>query len=81
MRAARDQGYYWPTSCDMEGRCATCFVVVQEGADHLSPMRPNEREALREQRGQRALEEPVRLACQASVSGDVVVRKPGVRPD
>ncbi len=79
MRAARDQGYYWPTTCDMAGRCATCFVIVQEGMDNLSLMRPNEQEALVEQRGRRALEQPVRLACQAAVTGDLVVRKPGVR--
>ena len=79
MRAAREQGYYWPTTCDMAGRCATCFIIVQEGMDNLSPMRPNEQEALVEQRGRRALEQPVRLACQASVKGDLVVRKPGVR--
>jgi 2Fe-2S ferredoxin len=81
MRAARAQGLYWPNTCDMKGRCATCFVIVQEGTANLSSMRPNEREALVEQRGRRALEQPVRLACQASVSGDLVVRKPGVRPD
>ncbi len=79
MAAARAQGYYWPTTCDMQCRCATCFVIVLEGADHLSPMSAAERKALIEQRGRRALEQLVRLGCQASVHGDVTVRKPGVR--
>lgn len=80
MAAARAQGYYWPTACDMQCRCATCFILVDEGADQLSPMGRAEREALLQQRGQRALEEPVRLACQTQVYGDVRCRKFGVRP-
>ena len=80
MQAARDQGYYWPTQCDMECRCATCFVIVEAGADHLSAMGRAEAATLQEQRGRNALDQPVRLACQVLVHADVVVRKHGVRP-
>lgn len=80
MEAAVDQGYYWPTQCNMACRCTTCFVIVLAGADNLSRMGRAEAAALREQRGRAALEEPVRLACQAIPQGDVVVRKRGVIP-
>lgn len=78
MQAARDQGYYWPNQCDMSCRCATCFVIVLDGLDNLSEMGRAEREALLEQRGRGALREPVRLACQTMIHGDVTVQKRGV---
>ena len=81
MEVAREQGYYWPTQCNMACQCATCFFIVVEGAENLSPMGRAERAALIEQRGRHALAQPVRLACQARVHGDVVVRKHGVRRD
>lgn len=81
MAAARALGFYWPTTCDMQARCATCHVIVEAGADHLSPMRAAERDAIIEQLGRKALEQPIRLACQARVHGDLRVRKSGVRRD
>ena len=82
MEVAREQGYYWPTQCNMECRCSTCFFIVLEGAANLSPMGRAEKAALLEQRGRAALAPPVRLACQAQVQGEgqVVVRKRGVVP-
>ena len=79
MQSARDAGLWWPNQCDMQCRCAGCFIMVLEGADALSEMGRTEREALLEQRGRNALDQPVRLACQVSVHGPVVVRKTGVR--
>jgi 2Fe-2S ferredoxin len=81
MQSARDQGLYWPTACDMQCRCATCFILVIEGADNLSPMGRAEEEALLNQRGRKALDEPVRLACQTQVLGDVRCKKIGVRAE
>jgi hypothetical protein len=55
--------------------------VVVDGGEHLSPAGPGEAGAIIEitrTHGRRA--EPVRLACQARVLGDVVVSKYGVRP-
>ena len=79
MQAARDAGWWWPNQCDMQCRCAGCFVTVVEGMEGLSEMGRAEREALLNQRGRSALEEPVRLACQLGVYGAVTVRKSGVR--
>ena len=81
MAAARRHGLRWPTVCGGLGTCRTCYLVVVDGAEHFSPAGPGEAEAITEITrtfGRRA--EPVRLACQANVSGDVVVSKYGVRP-
>ena len=63
--------------CDMQCRCSNCFFRVVEGAPRLSEMGRAERATLLEQRGRRALEQPVRLGCQTSVTGDVVIHKAG----
>ena len=81
MAAARRHGLYWPTVCGGQGTCRTCYLVVVDGAEHFATAGPGEAEAITELTrafGERA--EPVRLACQASISGDVVVSKYGVRP-
>jgi len=59
--------------CGGSGNCGTCHVIVEEGADFLSPMSPEEEDTL-----DRALEvtNESRLACQCGVMGDVVVTIP-----
>ena len=79
MGAVEAQGYYWPTTCGGEGRCTTCACRVVSGMEHLSPRGRSEERVLVEERGPRVLEEPVRLACQVQVFGDVRVEKAGVR--
>ncbi len=79
MQSARAAGLWWPNQCDMQCRCAGCFVLILEGAEHVSAIGRAEREALLNQRGRAALEQPVRLACQLGVYGDLTVRKTGVR--
>jgi 2Fe-2S ferredoxin len=80
MGAAQREGYYWPTTCGGEGRCTTCACTVVSGSEYLSPRGRSEERVLADERGPAILEQPVRLACQAQVSGgDVVVEKPGVR--
>lgn len=79
MQSAREAGLWWPNQCDMQCRCAGCFVRLVEGASAVSEMGRAEREALLNQRGRQALEEPIRLACQLGVYGNLTVRKTGVR--
>lgn len=79
MAAAQAQGYYWPTTCGGEGRCITCACLVLRGMEHLSPRSRSEAWVLAEERGPQVLAQPLRLACQARVYGDVVVEKAGVR--
>jgi uncharacterized 2Fe-2S/4Fe-4S cluster protein (DUF4445 family) len=52
--------------CGGQGTCSTCRVQVVAGAETLSPIGENE---IAYQLG-----EGVRLACQARIGGDVVVR-------
>jgi 2Fe-2S ferredoxin len=84
MGAAQAAGYYWPTTCNGEGRCTTCACEVLEGAHVLEPMGNAERKTLVAERGEGVIRTAVRLACQcrlaAGSSGSIVVRKPGVRP-
>jgi 2Fe-2S ferredoxin len=79
MEAARAAGYWWPNTCNGRGECTTCAAVVLAGADALSVMGRAEQSGLLAQRGRAALEQSIRLSCQARVYGDVAVRKPGVR--
>ena len=81
MVAARRHGYRWPTICNGKAECTTCYVKVVAGQANLGPIGPVE------ERGMdillRSFPESagsIRLACQATLTGDVVVRKPGVRP-
>ena len=79
MGAAQAAGYYWPTTCGGEGRCTTCACLVIAGLERLSPRGRSEERVLASERGPKVLEQPVRLACQAQVYGDVEIEKPGVR--
>lgn len=75
--AAQRSGYRWPTVCGGLGTCRTCVMKVEEGREYCSAIGELEAEGLD------ALKEAKdgvhRLACQTSVSGDVVVHKRGVR--
>ena len=56
-----------PYKC-ASGNCGTDRVLVEQGAEHLSRLRPKERDRLGEE-----VEQGYRLACQTYVSGDVTV--------
>jgi 2Fe-2S ferredoxin len=79
MAAAQAQGYYWPTTCGGEGRCTTCAAAIIRGKENLSEISQSERRTIGAELGPAALEQGIRLACQARVLGDVEVLKPGVR--
>ena len=81
MEAAREQGYYWPTTCGGQGICTSCTCAVAEGEEGLEPMGPSERRTLYAEFGEAQVRaRRLRLACQARVRGDVAVQKRGVRP-
>jgi 2Fe-2S ferredoxin len=82
MGEARNQGYYWPTTCGGQGVCTTCLSEVVSGGDLLAEMSRSERETLVAERGEGILARPVRLACQATVlrEGSITINKTGVRP-
>ena len=79
MAAAQRTGYRWPTVCGGEASCWTCYLVVIEGADNLSPVGRSEAVAV-EELARVIGREPrdLRLACQAKPAGSAVVYKKGV---
>lgn len=77
MAAARRQGYHWPTVCGGNCECGTCWVLVEAGAEHCSPVGRAEQETLA--RGIKANEPRARLGCQLKVEGRVLVYRRGVR--
>ena len=80
MEAANAAGYYWPTTCGGKGECTTCAGLIEQGMANLSPMGRFENYNLVRQKGRLSLKTPVRLCCQTRVHGDVVVKRPGVKP-
>ena len=76
--AARRAGWTWPTVCGGSGECGQCWMLVVEGAEHLSELTPSERHLLNE--GMMAGKPNARLACMTYVSGPIVVRRAGARP-
>jgi ferredoxin, 2Fe-2S len=82
MAAAQALGYYWPTTCGMQGVCTTCLSEVVSGGELLAEMSRSERKTLLAERGEAILKRPVRLACQATILGEgtIVLNKTGVRP-
>jgi len=77
MAAARRQGWRWPTICGGNGECGTCWMVVEQGAEHGSAVEAAERATLA--KGMKADEPRARLACQIKVSGPMVVTRRSVK--
>lgn len=73
LDAAKVLGLRLNHDCGGNASCTTCRVEVQDGLDHLSEIDFDEQDLL----DREALSESQhRLACQARVLGDVVVRVP-----
>lgn len=83
MEEARRAGLYWPTTCGGQGTCTTCLSEIVSGREFLAEMGRSERKRLVAERGESFLLKPMRLVCQAAVSGDgsITVTKIGVRKD
>ena len=79
MRAAQRAGLSWPSVCQGQAQCGTCYAeIVSAAVPPTSPLRTEQAllkvlpPALRE-RG------VMRLACQVKVHGPMQVRRVGVR--
>jgi 2Fe-2S ferredoxin len=68
----QDQNLDWMQACGAKGRCTTCMVIVKSGSEHLQD--PTTAEQKYRQEG--LLQPFERLACQAKINGDVVVKVP-----
>jgi ferredoxin, 2Fe-2S len=62
----------WMHACGGKGRCTTCKVIIKEGKQHFQPLTRAEEQYQK----QGLLLENERLACQAIVTGTVVVFVP-----
>lgn len=82
LDAARDLGVDIESPCGGAGVCGKCKVRVEEGnfqkfgivsrIDHVSPATGEEREIL----GEKEIDQGFRLACRATVKGDILVFVP-----
>ncbi len=82
MDAAHEAGLFWPTTCGGQGICTTCACTVEAGDKNLDEMGRSELKTLTADLPEAAVRaRRLRLACQARVTGDVIVVKRGVRPD
>ena len=79
LAAAQHHGISWPTVCEGDARCARCFMQIIDGNEYLSPMGTREQQTLELIRWRGEPRDDERLACCTSISGDVVVRRRGVR--
>jgi ferredoxin len=70
LGAAMKNGIRLMHVCGARTLCATCRVVVEDGADNLTPMSAAERFSLR---WHLSMSPRTRLACQARVQGPVEV--------
>lgn len=79
--AAWRAGYHWPTLCYGMGSCNACQCEVVEGHHLTSPRTDVEVQLLGDlnKRVRRVNPRRVRLACQLTITGDVTVRKAGVK--
>ncbi|KHD89001.1 MAG: hypothetical protein OM95_05950 [Bdellovibrio sp. ArHS] len=69
MKSLLDAGLPVASSCDGDGVCAKCKIVIVAGKENLTP--ENEIEAfLRETKD---LPSDVRISCQTQVLGDITV--------
>jgi len=70
LGAAMKNGVRLMHVCGARTLCSTCRVVVESGADNLTPMRGTEKFSLR---WHLSVSPRMRLACQARVNGPVEV--------
>jgi ferredoxin, 2Fe-2S len=82
LAAALRAGIRWPTVCQGAGVCTTCHFFIRDGYEHFPPLTALEREALIwiRRRQPQVPEDHIRLACQTTISGDVLVYCRGARP-
>lgn len=69
LNIAAANGVEIDNPCAGLGTCGLCYVVIEKGAENLSPMTDDEKESLE---GTAPDPKVSRLACQAIVLGDVV---------
>lgn len=69
MTALLDAGLPVASSCDGDGVCAKCKIMIVEGKENLTPENETER-FLRETNN---VPNDVRISCQTRILGDITV--------
>jgi ferredoxin len=69
LQALKRQGHFLKSSCGGCASCGDCVVVIESGADHLSPMEHSEIKLL----GNVFHLTSERLACQTKLTGNVTI--------
>jgi ferredoxin, 2Fe-2S len=72
LQHIQEHGLDWMHACGGKGRCTTCKVIVQEGAENFPAITPAEQRYI----DMGALKSPERLACQVRIKDDVVISVP-----
>lgn len=62
----------WMHACGKKGNCTTCTAIVVSGADHLGELTDAEKRFIKLGR----LRAGERLACQATVTGNITIEVP-----
>jgi 2Fe-2S ferredoxin len=79
MGAAVRAGYRWPNVCGGNGQCYVCRTEIISRTVEDPPLSSAEKEAVALGRLTGYGGATVRLACQVRPTGDMTLRKPGVR--
>ncbi len=69
MKTLLEAGLPVASSCDGEGVCAKCKIIVVEGSENLSQENETER-FLKQKHG---IAPDVRISCQTQIRGDITV--------
>jgi ferredoxin len=75
LQAAIDHKLAWAHTCGGKAQCTTCAYVLLDGYTHVSPINRLEQHQLVARKGRHVLQQRMRLACQTTIKGDIVVRK------
>lgn len=76
LDAALDNNIKINHNCGGNCACSTCHVIVETGFDSMNEVTEDEMDMLDEADG---LTDTSRLACQAKVTQDIIVRIPDVK--
>ncbi len=76
LEAAREVGVDIEAICGGKLVCGKCMVVIEQGADNLSPMVEDEKRLLEKRLAKKSIKENYRLACVTKFYGDLVVYVP-----
>ena len=71
LQTASRNGIPHVNACGGEGKCTTCRLLILEGIENCSP--ETEKEISLKEKARTT--EEFRLACQTTISGDIIVRR------